>query len=91
MIEKYEIKKVDNKEELILYLDLDYEFSIKDLFSKQYNLRDYIERYILDNNIAFKGKIVNIMVGGVLVGNILINNALGSNLDISDKNIHFIN
>lgn len=79
MIDKYEIKNDDNEEILILYLSLDYEFAIKDIFKKDKNIGEYIKEYIIKNNIAFKGKVVSLVIGGIFVGNIIINNEIKAN------------
>ena len=74
MIDKYSIKKVDNEEIMYIYININYDFSIEEFNQKKKDLLDYIKAYITKNKIAFKGNVVNIVVGGFIVGSILLNN-----------------
>ena len=72
MIYNYEIKVINGKEKLLLYLDLNYEFANLDFKSKKKSLEKAINEFIIKNKILFKGSIVSLIVGGVLVGDLLL-------------------
>ena len=72
LISNYKIVKVNGKENLILYLNFNYEFGGK--HGKNKGLKDVIREYINDNKINFHGGIITFVVGGVLIGNVLFNN-----------------
>lgn len=73
MVTNYEIRKVNDKEILFLYFDIDSEFT-KEGLKKQYNnIQEYIKKFIKDNKIAFAGTTAVIVVGGSILGNIILN------------------
>jgi len=74
LIEKYEIRKIDNEERLFLYLNINTEFAILGSKNKRKKLDDVIKEYMIRNNITFKGKIISIIIGGIFAGNIILNN-----------------
>ena len=71
MITNYEIKKVNNKEVLFLYFDIDSEFARDGL--KYKNIKNYIKNFIKDNKIAFAGTTAVLVVGGSILGNVILN------------------
>lgn len=73
MINAYEIKKINGEEILYLYLDYRFEFANFDLPKDRINFIDKINKFIIDNNIHFKGSIISIVVSGILAGNLIIN------------------
>ena len=73
MINAYEIKKINGEEILYLYLDYRFEFANFDLPKNRINFIDKINKFIIDNNIHFKGSIISIVVSGILAGNLIIN------------------
>ena len=73
MIDKYEIKKINNKDVMYIYINIDYDFSIAEFNKKRKRIEKYIEDFIKNNKIAFQGNIVNIIISGVFIGSILLN------------------
>ena len=73
MINSYEIKKINGEERLFLYFDYNFEFSKFGTKKQKEELIDKVNKYIIDNNINFKGTIISIMVGGLLAGNLIFN------------------
>ena len=69
MIEKYEIRKVDKENVLILYLSYDYEFSGR---SDNTSLLTRINSFIRANKIKWNGNKVIIVVGGLILGTIVL-------------------
>ena len=79
MINSYEIKIIDGEERLYLYLDYRFEFASFDFKDNISSIEDKINKFILDNNIKFKGQIISIIVGGILAGNLIINRPIINN------------
>ena len=73
MITNYEIKKVNEKEVLFLYFDIDSEFTKESLKRQYKNIQEYVKKFIKDNKIAFAGTTAVIVVGGSILGNIILN------------------
>ena len=74
MIERLEIKKINNEERMFLYLNINMEFASLGSKNKKKKLDDIIKEYLVRNNITFKGKIISLIIGGVFAGNIILNN-----------------
>ena len=74
MIDSYEIKRVNNEEILYLYLNFNDEFSRLNSDKKKKKFENIIKEFIKENEIAFKGTAVALVVGGTIVGNIILNN-----------------
>lgn len=85
MINKYCIKKINNNDVLVLYLDYDYEFSSMDNGTFFKNIHDYIK------NIKFKGNKIILIVGSVVIGSIILNSNLDYNKDNKEeKQINYV-
>ena len=74
MINNYEVRKQNDGEILYLYLDFNSEFSKINFKEKKDKLENIIKEFINENEIAFKGTMVALVVGGTIVGNIILNN-----------------
>ncbi len=72
MIERYEIKKVNDKEVLYLYLNFNFEFSKMGSTKEYNNLKEMIKNYIKNNQINFKSGLVTLVISGMLIGNIVL-------------------
>lgn len=73
MIEKYEIKKVNNEEILLIYLDYQYEFGkIISHKTKNIKLKDKIRKFIKYNNINYKGNKVILISNNLTLGSFFI-------------------
>ena len=81
MIEKYEIKYINNEERLFIYINMNYEFANFNHKSKKNNLEKMIKDYIKKNNIIFKGSIISLVVGSTIIGNIIFNNDQFESID----------
>ena len=85
MINGYNLRKINGKKVLCLYLDMSCEFA--NLNNKNKALKKKIRKYIKDNNINFSGGMVMLLVGGFLVGNIYFNDIKNKNTKISTNSI----
>ena len=74
MIDNYEIKKVNNEEILYIYLNFNIEFGKIDFKKEKNKFQNIIKEFIRENEIAFKGTTVALVIGGAIVGNIILNN-----------------
>ena len=70
MVETYEIRIVNGKERLFIYLNFDYEFASINNKSKKKDLTKLIKEYIEKNKIIYKGTLVSIICGGMLLGTV---------------------
>lgn len=73
MIQNYEIKYVNNKEILYIYLNFNNEFAKLKSKKNKLKLKKEIKKYIKKNKINFKGTTIAIIVGGIMIGTIMIN------------------
>ena len=73
MINHYEIKKSNKEEVLILYLDINEEFSLSFKDNNKYKEFKYGLKKIIDIE-KFKGKRVILVVGGIIIGSLLFLN-----------------
>ncbi len=73
MIDKHIIRKIDNKEELILFLDFDYELGS---FKKGENdtIKESIKNYIKTHHIKFNGEKILLTLGGIAFATLLYTN-----------------
>ena len=86
MINNYEIRKIDNKEILYIYLDLKYEFGDLGNLNQKTDIKKLILNYIKNNKIDFKGTIIAILVSGVVIGNLVLNKPIDNyNSDLIPK------
>lgn len=85
MINGYNLRKINGKKVLCLYLDMSCEFA--NLNNRNKSLKKKIRKYIKDNNINFSGGIVMLLVGGFLVGNIYFNEIKNKDTKISTNSI----
>lgn len=85
MINGYNLRKINGKKVLCLYLDMSCEFA--NLNNKNKALKKKIRKYIKDNNINFSGGMVMLLVGGFLVGNIYFNEIKNKDTKISTNSI----
>lgn len=85
MINGYNLRKINGKKVLCLYLDMSCEFA--NLNNKNKALKKKIRKYIKDNNINFSGGMVMLLVGGFLVGNIYFNDIKNKDTKISTNSI----
>lgn len=85
MINGYNLRKINGKKVLCLYLDMSCEFA--NLNNKNKALKKKIRKYIKDNNINFSGGMVMLLVGGFLVGNIYFNEIKNKDIKISTNSI----
>ena len=69
MIEYYELRKIDNEQVLILYLDYNYEFSSE---FKGNRLLDRINNFIRVSKINWNGTKVIFVVGGLVLGSLVL-------------------
>ena len=74
MIDNYEIKKVNNEEILYIYLNFNIEFGKIDFKKEKNKFQNIIKEFIKENEIAFRGTTVALVIGGTIVGNIILNN-----------------
>ena len=79
MIENYQIKKVNDKEILYIFFNIDFEYA--KLNNKDNSIEKLIKNFIKKNKIKFHGTIVGIVVGGTLIGNIIFNKPISNNYD----------
>ena len=75
MIEKYEIKKINNEEILFIYLDIKNEF----FNIKNNNVIKQIKKYLKTKKILFKGTSIALIASGILIGKIQISNSPQNN------------
>ena len=85
MINGYNLRKINGKKVLCLYLDMSCEFA--NLNNRNKSLKKKIRKYIKDNNINFSGGMVMLLVGGFLVGNIYFNDIKNKDTKISTNSI----
>lgn len=85
MINGYNLRKINGKKVLCLYLDMSCEFA--NLNNKNKSLKKKIKKYIKDNNINFSSGMVMLLVGGFLVGNIYFNEIKNKDTKINTNNI----
>ena len=85
MINGYNLRKINGKKVLCLYLDMSCEFA--NLNNKNKSLKKKIRKYIKDNNINFSSGMVMLLVGGFLVGNIYFNEIKNKDTKINTNNI----
>lgn len=85
MINGYNLRKINGKKVLCLYLDMSCEFA--NLNNRNKSLKKKISKYIKDNNINFSGGMVMLLVGGFLVGNIYFNDIKNKDTKISTNSI----
>lgn len=71
MFNNYLLVEKENKKQLILFIDLNYEFS---LFSKtrHKNIREHIKDYIKKNKISFKTGTILLVIGTVVIASLTI-------------------
>ena len=71
MIERYQIKNVDDEEVLYIYLNYSYEFGN---FENNFftNLKDNIKKYLAKLKVKFNGNKIMLIVGGILVASIYL-------------------
>lgn len=85
MINGYNLRKINGKKVLCLYLDMSCEFA--NLNNRNKSLKKKIRKYIKDNNINFSAGTVMLLVGGFLVGNIYFNEIKNKDTKISTNSI----
>ncbi len=85
MINGYNLRKINGKKVLCLYLDMSCEFA--NLNNKNKSLKKKIRKYIKDNKINFSSGMVMLLVGGFLVGNIYFNDIKNKDTKISTNSI----
>ena len=90
MIRDYEIKLINNKEILYLYIDFNSEFAKLNSKRKKRKLKKYIKDYIERHNIDFKGTTVAIIVSGMMVGTIIFNKPINKSLSLNSLNNNYI-
>lgn len=83
MIGSYEIKNINGKQILYLYLDLNSEFAMLNFKRNSQKLEDVIRNFIRENKIVFTGTIVTLIIGNTLLGNINLNDNEVSSLNNS--------
>ncbi len=81
MFNKYEIRKINDKECLFLYINEDYEFSkeflqVKEGKKKKRNIYNAITDFIKEHKIKFKGKMVYLILDGLLVGTVILSDIM---------------
>lgn len=86
MIERYQVKNIDNEEVLYIYLNYSYEFGNleNNIFS---NLKDNIKNYLAKLKIKFNGTKILLIVGGVTLGAIYLSQT--DKLEIKDLSIEY--
>lgn len=73
MFERFKIKKIDEEEVLILYLNYNYEFGIFDTIKdRSKNLMSLINQYIKQHKIEFHGKKIMLVANGILVTSLFV-------------------
>jgi len=65
MIEKYQLKKINKEEIILLYLNFNYEFSSEPIINK---VNDFIER----NHIKWNGYRVILIVDNIILGSLIL-------------------
>jgi len=73
LIDAYKIKVVDGEERLFIYLNFNYEFASFNFNNSKRSLIKIIKDYIKKNNIAYKGALVSLIVGGMFLGSVNLN------------------
>ena len=86
MIDTYKIKVVDGEERLFIYLNFDYEFASFNFNKSSKSLTKIIKEYIKKHNIAYKGTLVSLIVGGMFLGTVNL-----KEIDNYDNNHYVIN
>ena len=74
MINRYEIRKVNNQEVLYIFIDNSYEFAKINNKEKIKDFNKMIQDFIKENKIKFTGTTIAIVVGGLIINNIYLNN-----------------
>lgn len=83
MFSNYEINFENNEEVLYLYLDIDSEFAKLKGKKNNKKIKGLVKEYINKNNIAFNGKKVVVLVGGIMATTLLLSkNPLPNNKNI---------
>lgn len=83
MFSNYEINFENNEEVLYLYLDIDSEFAKLKGKKNNKKIKGLVKEYIKKNNIAFNGKKVVVLVGGIMATTLLLSkNPLPNNKNI---------
>ena len=85
MIERCELRKINDQDVLMIYLTFDYEFG--NLVNGFTNLKEEIKKNV--SKIKYNGHKILLMVGGILIGTIMLNSpikTLKDNLDIDYVN-----
>lgn len=72
MFSNYEINFENNEEVLYLYLDIDSEFAKLKGKKNNKKIKGLVKEYIKKNNIAFNGKKVVVLVGGIMATTLLL-------------------
>ena len=84
MIDRYEIKKVNNEEVLCLYFNFDSEFAKFNLIKKASKLTNIVKDFIKENKILFKGSTVAIISGGMFLTNVWLKQ-INNSFDIQES------
>ena len=72
MIDTYQIKRINNKEILYIYLDFNYEIGSFEFNKHIDKIKNIITNFIKESKIAFSGTIVTLVVGGISLGRIYL-------------------
>jgi len=87
MINKYEIRKINNEEILYLYIDDNYEFAKINKGEKRKSFLENVSHFLNKNEIKFAGSTIAIVAGGLVIGNLFLNKTDDINLKNSIINI----
>lgn len=87
MISNYEIKKENNKEILYLYIDVNNEFSLKELMKSNKKIEENIKAFINKNKIIFSGTMAVLIVNGLFAGNVLLNKDKSKTIIKNNKSV----
>lgn len=86
MIERYQIKQLDNEEVLYLYLNYSYEFGNFFKVDNFTDIKERVKNYIANMRINFKGTKILLVVGGIgLLTIFLMPNDISEIEDLSTK------
>ena len=80
MINKYEIRKINNEEILYLYIDDNYEFAKINKGEKRKSFLENVSHFLNKNEIKFAGSTIAIVAGGLVIGNLFLNKTDDINL-----------
>ena len=76
MFNNYEIKKINNEEVLLLFIDNLGEFAKINKNSKKENITSQINKYLKNHNIKFKGQKILLVASSIIIGACLLTKPL---------------